>query len=328
MLYQPHYCDGNFNLNAKLTSLTKENLQGVVITSTKGKLDNRYLTKTYKFEHPMPKTTFALETTTKLKKTKALTNLKLNSTLANLTADQAVFDLKDATLTSDYRVDIASLEKLYFATNRHLRGGFKANGNITKNKHLQLSADSNIAHGDLHVELLDEKLHLNLNNMRTKKLLWILTYPEIFDGGIFAKVDYNLAAAKGVAKADFTQGVFVHNQPFDMLKQYAKVNLYKERFDGTAVANINKEHIASTFDLSSRKAKIKSDRTNLNTKTSTIDSRITFVVKNKPITATLQGKIAKPKVGVDLKEFLKSEAGKKLENKAKKEINKLFNKYF
>ena len=328
MVKQPHYTDGDFNLKAKLTSLEKDNLKGNILTSVNGKLDTKYLTKAYKFKHQMPKTLYNLKAYTTLDKTYVDTKLNLKSTLMNLDVKKARFDLKDSSLKSDYIVDIASLEKLYFVTDRHLRGGIKANGNIKKDKDLLFLANSKIANGDLHVKLLNDDLSLNLKDMRTKKVLWILKYPEFFDGGVNADVIYNLANSKGDVKAKFVKGIFVKNEAFDLLKQYGHINLYKERYDGDAKANINKEKIFATFNLKSKKSSITSDKTKLNTKKSTIDSAITITAKKTPVTVTLKGKISSPKVGIDLKKFMQSEAGKKLEKKATKELDKLFKKFF
>ena len=178
------------------------------------------------------------------------------------------------------------------------------------------------------MKMLENDLHLNLSDVRTKKVLWILRYPEIFDGGMFAKVDYDLSTQKGLAKADFKDGKFVKNHVFDLLRKFGKVDLYKEYFNGNAKADIDKEKIAAVFDLKSRKAEIRSQRTVLDTKRSTIDSKIELRVEKTPVNVTLKGDIAKPMVGVDLKAFMKSEAGKKLEKKADKEIKKLLNKFF
>jgi len=328
MLKQPHYASGTFNLKADLTSLKPDNLQGVVTTSSNITPDHRYLTKAYQFKHPMPSTTIQTKTTSKLHKTLIDTALTLHSNLLKANIKQARFNLKDSSIESDYRVDIASLDKLYFVTDRHLRGGLVATGDLKKNKDLLFRAHSTIANGKLNLKLLNDNLHLTLEDMRTKKLLWMLIYPEIFDGGINATVDYNLALQKGDIVAKFDKGVFVHNKPFDLLKQFGHVDLYKEYFDGDANAKINKEHIFATFDLQSRKASIVSKKTKLNTKKSTIDSTITITAKKTPITVTLKGDIAKPRVGVDMEKFLSSEAGKRLEKKATKQLDKLFKKLF
>lgn len=328
MLKQPRYASGVVGISANLSSLDPKNLSGNIQTSSTGSLNDTYMTKAYEFKHPMPKTSFRLKTQTKIAKSVADTHLTLASTLANLSVKKAVFDINKGSLKSDYTVDLPSLEKLYFVSDRHLRGGIKANGEIEKAKDLVFTLHSKIAKGKLNLKLKNDDAHITLDDMRTKKVLWILRYPEIFDGGVNAKIDYNLKDSKGVAKAQFKEGKFVKNQTFDLLRQFAKVDLYKEYFSGDAKADINKEKIATIFDLKSRKARIESKKTNLDTKKQTIDSRITVTVKKTPVTVTLNGAVDKPKVGVDMKAFMKSEAGKKLEKKAAKKLDKLFKKLF
>lgn len=328
MLQQPHYASGDFNLKADIDDLRAGKLKGKVTSVTTGKLDNVYLTKEYKFKHPMPNTSFRLRTVSTLQGADIDTLATLASGLANVNLKQARFNVEKSTLKSDYKVAIPSLEKLYFVTDKHLRGGIEANGEIQKANSLRITAYSKIADGIMKMKLVDEKLHVDLEDVRTKRVLWILRYPEIFDGGMYAKTDYDLTSQKGVVTAKFKDGKFVKNDVFDALKQFGKVDLYKEYFNGDAKANIVKEKIAATFDLKSRKAEIRSYRTLLDTKHSTIDSQIELTVDKSPVTVTLKGDIAKPTVGVDLKAFMKSEAGKKLEKKADKELNRLFKKLF
>ena len=328
MLHQPHYAQGDLNVNAKIDNFKIGSLKGKVTTTTTGKLDTAYLSKAYKFKHPMPKSSFKLRSVSTLQGSYVDTFATLASTLAHLHVKKARFDIEKGSLDSDFDVKVPSLDKLYFVTDRHLRGGIEAQGEIHKAKSLIVTADSKIAGGAMKSKLVDEKLHLDLNDVRTKKVLWILKYPEIFDGGMYAKVDYDLANQKGVAKADFKDGKFVRNQVFDLLKKFGKVDLYREYFNGNAKADINKEKIAAIFDLKSRKAEIKSSKTLLDTKRQTIDSKIDLKVEKTPVSVTLKGEIAKPKVGVDLQAFMKSEAGKKLQKKAGKEIQKLFDKLF
>ena len=328
MLQQPHYAAGDFSLKADVDNFTTGSLSGKVTATASGRLDAGYLTKAYRFKHPMPQTSFRLRSVSELKGAYVDTFATLVSSLADVSVKKARFNVETGSLESDYKLKVPSLEKLYFVTDRHLRGGIEAAGKIQKVKNVTLTAHSKIAGGAMQMKLADNDLHLDLNDVRTKKVLWILKYPEIFDGGMFAKVDYNLKSQKGSAKADFKNGKFVKNHVFDLLRKFGKVDLYKEYFNGNAKADINKEKIAAAFDLKSRKAEIRSDKTLLDTKRSRIDSKIELRVEKTPVKITLKGDIAKPMVGVDLKAFMQSQAGKKLEKKAGKEINKLLNKLF
>ena len=328
MIKQPHYTDGTFDLKAKLTSLEKENLKGDINTYTKGRLDSRYLTKAYEFKHMMPKTDFKLKTHTKLDKTLIDTKVDLVSNLIKLNVKKARFDLKDSSLKSDYTTVIPSLDKLYFVSDKHLRGSIKATGNIKKDKDLLFLAHSNIARGKLDVKLLNDDLHLDLKGMQTLKVLHILIYPEVFSALMDAKVDYNLKSSKGIATAKLKNGLFTRNQAFDLMKQYAKIDLYKDKYNGDVKADINKELIKADVDLRSLHATIKTKHTVLNTKTNYVDSKVVLDYKHTPVTVMIKGDINHPKVNADLKDFMKSKVGKKLENKANKEINKLFKKLF
>ncbi len=328
MLKQPRYAQGDFNLKADVDDFKIGSLKGKVTSVTTGSLNARYLTKAYGFKHLMPKTSFRLRSVSTLKGTDVDTLATLTSNLADLNVKRARFNVKSVQLDSDYTVKVPSLEKLYFVTDRHLRGGIAAQGKIHKAKSLIVTAYSKIAGGEMKSKLVDDKLHLDLNDVRTKKVLWILLYPEIFDSGMYAKVDYDLTDNKGVMTADFKNGKFVKNQVFDTLKKFGKVDLYKENFNGDAKANINKEKVAAVFDLKARKAEIRSDKTLLDTKHSTIDSKIDIKVEKTPVTVTLKGDISKPAIGVDLKEFMKSEAGRKLQKKAGRELNRLLKKLF
>lgn len=326
MVKQPHYADGVVDITAKMESLDPKKLTGAVHTLSSGSLNVEYLTKAYSFKHPMPKTSFDLKADTKIDASVADTKLDFVSTLANLTARQARFNINKGSIHSDYAIDVPSLEKLYFLSDKHLRGGIKAYGDVTKTKDITLTLKSNIAKGDLSVLLKNDDVHITLSDMRTKKVLWILRYPEIFDGSVCAQVDYNLAISKGVADAQFEDGKFVQNKVFDLLKKQAKVDLYREYFNGEAKADIDKDKIATIFDLKARKARIKSDKTNLDMKKETIDSVITLTVEKTPVTFTFKGDIAKPKVKVDLKQLVKSEAKKRLKKKVSKELDKILQK--
>jgi hypothetical protein len=112
MLKQPHYGNGVFNLQADFTNLEPKAMQGKVTLKGKGKLDSHYLSKAYKFKHPMPSTTFTLQSKTNIKDSVALSHVALNSTLAKVDMPDASFDINKNIFTTSYTANIASLDKL------------------------------------------------------------------------------------------------------------------------------------------------------------------------------------------------------------------------
>jgi len=312
---------GTMKLNGTLKG-TKDNMINKLYMS--GDLDNRYLTKVYKFESLMPKFHYALSMLNKIKTTHIDTAMKLRTSLANLDVKKATLKLSDNSFVSDYTTQVPSLEKLYFITQRHMRGGIVANGEIKKAKDLDFSAHSNIAGGKLDAKLHNDDFHADINSMQTLDILHILIYPEIFKSTLDAKIDYNIVAQKGKAKGYLNNGLFTKNQVFTLVKQYTKLNMYKERFKGDVDADINKENIIASLNLTSNTSSIKTKNTHLNTKTNKIKSNIDIVANNNPIGVRLKGDVNAPDVKIDANELIKKEATKAIQKEAGKFLKGLF----
>ena len=325
MLNQPHYADGVFFLQADISDLTKGDLKGNVKTNLKnGLIDSAYMTKAYEFKSKMPRTKFNSRTATTLDSNMINTKVDFNSNIANFDIQSAKFNTKESSLVSDYVVKIANLDKLFFLTRQHLKGSISLNGEVKKAKDLDLSAHTKIAKGKIDAFVHNDDFKADLKDVQTLDLLHMLIYPKVFKSTLNAKVDYNLANSKGKISGRLVDGIFTRNEIFNLIKKYAKFDMYKEKFNGNIVADVNKDNILTSLDLKSRKASIKTKGTKLNTKTQMIDSKLKIVANNNPIGAEIKGNINKPKVKVDLKDLLKKELNKA----AEKGVKKLFKKFF
>ncbi len=323
MIKQPHYADALFDMQVDISNADMKNLQGNVNTEIKkGLLDSRYLTKAYKFTSQMPKTAFSAKTETTLNKNIIDTKVNFFSTLADLNVKKARFNMKDASINSDYTVKISDLNRLYFVTDRHLKGGLVANGELKKAKDLDFTAHSNIAGGKLYAKLHNDDFHADLNSLKTLDILDILIYPKIFKASLDADLDYNLAKSKGKLSGFLTHGTFTKNKVLDLVKQYAHINMYVQKFKGDVNADINKEHIIANLDLRSNTSSIKTTNTKLNTLTQKINSKIDIIANKNPLTITLKGDIKSPKVGIDANKLIEKEATKALQKEAKKYMDK------
>ena len=325
MLKQPHYADGFFSLHVDIPNAKNGVLKGTIKSNIKhGLLDSTYMSKAYEFKSKMPKTTFKLNTHTKVNGDILDTRVNLRSSLAKLNINSAVFKISDGSIKSDYITEIPNLDKLFFATQQHMKGSMIINGELSKDKNLDLSMHTQVAGGKIDAKLHNDDFHADLVNVATLKLLHMLTYPELFKASLNAKVDYNLASSKGDVDGQLRDGRFVKNKTFDLIKQYAKINMYKEVFKGDISANINKEKLLANLDLKSKTSSIKTKNTKLNTKTQQIDSKLLIVANKNPINTHLTGDINQPKVSVDLEAFMKSKAGKKVEKELGRFLRKLF----
>lgn len=325
MVKQPHYADGIFSLNVDIPDARSGKLEGKVTSSIKkGLLDVKYMTKTYKFKTPMPQTAFQMTTNTTLSGDIIDSKIDLDSTLATFNIQRARVNLKNNTIASDYKAAVSNLDKLFFVTEQHMKGGIVVNGEFKKGKNLDLTILSNVAGGKIDAKLYNDDFHADLLSIQTLDALHMLIYPEIFKASLNAKLDYNLAHKKGKFDGHLVDGKFTKNQMFALIKQYAKVDLYVEKFKGDVHADINKENIVASMDLKSNTSSIKTKNTKLNTKTKTIDSKIDVMANKNPVTVMLKGKTSSPKVSVDVQELIKKEAGKAIE----KEVGKLLKNFF
>lgn len=330
MIKQPHYADALISVSAKLNSLDPKNLQGDVLTQIeKGVVDSPFLTKKLEFKSKMPYTAFNGVAKTKLQGQLIDTQIDFNSNLADLDINSAKFSLKESSINSDYKAKVHNLDKLYFATQRHLKGSIIATGELKKAEDLDFTLLSNIAGGKLDANLHNDDFVATLENMNTLEVLEMLIYPKVFKSKVDAKVNYNLAKASGDIKAKLKEGVFTKNQVLDLTRQFAKIDLYKQKFKGDVNADIKKEHITALVDLKSNTSSIYTKDTKLNSKTKQIDSNIKIIANNNPaIYVTLKGNVESPKVKVDASAIIKDEAKKAIEKEADKQLNNLFKKLF
>ncbi|MDF1874616.1 hypothetical protein JHD48_02580 [Sulfurimonas sp. SAG-AH-194-I05] len=319
MVKQPHYADGIFTLDVNINDLREGKLKGTIVSSIKqGLVDSKFVTKEYKFKTRMPKTTFNLSTYSELNANTIDSKINLNSSLASFTIKKARVNLEDSSIESDYVVNIPNLDKLYFVTERHLKGSLRAHGDFKQAKDLDFTMQTKVADGKIDVTLHNDDLHAQLTSLKTLQALDMLLYPEIFDASLDGDVKYNLLKKKGTFNGHLVDGKFTQNQVFVLVQKYGKVNLYKERFTGNVRANINQEKIVASLDLGSNNASIKTTNTKLNSKTQDINSKIDIMAYKQKFSLKLSGKATAPKVKIDaediVKEKVKQEINKKLGN--------------
>ena len=319
------YANALFDLDIDIADARASKLKGKISSNIKsGLVDAAYITKAYKFNSKMPRTTFNAKTTTILSGDILDTNIDFKSTLGDLKIKSAKVNLKDGLFVSDYRSSIKDLNKLFFVTDRHLRGSIVLNGEIKKAEDLDFTMYTNVADGAIEVKLHNSDFQAEFKKVQTLKILNMLLYPELFESHLDGKLVYNLERDKGKFDGYLVDGKFTKNQVFSLIKKHTQVDLYVERFKGAINADIDKENILATLNLNSNTSAIISKKTVLNSKTKKIDSKLEVVVNKSPVDIRLRGDVNSPKVEVDLKKFIKSEAGKTIQKEALKLFKRLF----
>ena len=319
-LGQPLYADALINLKADLPNLEAGNLNGTIMLDvTEGRADKSVVAKAFDWPR-FEGADFSARADTVLKGDKAITTADLKSNLLTLHAAPVSYMIPDGVLTADYTADVSDLDRLYFLTERHMRGGIKATGDLRYDGRVTLHADSNIAGGSVKALFKEKQLHADLQALKTLPLLHMLIYPEVFDGMLDGTVDYDTATKKGMLKADLSKGYFTRNVAFDLLRQYSTVDMYKEQFKGDAVAKIDDKRINADLSLRSNRTSLTSKHAKIDTDAKTIDAEVHVDANNNPIDFRLKGAMDHPGVSID--------AGKLIEREAGKQINRLMNDLF
>lgn len=257
-------------------------------------------------------------------KNSIVSEVQVDSSLAALMMKNLRFDRGDASIDTDYKLNVPKLEAFYFLTQRHIRGGLVADGRLKNAKNLDLTLHSDIMSGKLNATLHNDDLHAEFKSLQTKNILHTLIYPEIFDASMSGTFDYNLLAEKGNFLATLAEGHFTENEIFTLIKQYGILDMYEEKFKGDIKANIHKEFIVASIALLSNKSSVKTDNAKLNSKTKSIDAELDLDVNKNPISARIKGTTDAPKVSINLEKFMKSKAGDSIKN----EVNKLLKGFF
>jgi hypothetical protein len=171
-------------------------------------------------------------------------------------------------------------------------------------------------------KLHNDDFHADIKALQTYDILDMLLYPKVLKSDIDATLDYNLVAQKGDFTGKISNGHFTHNAVLDLTKQYAKIDLYKQKFAGDISAKINKELIVASLDLRSNTSFIKTKNTLINSKKKYIDSTLDISANKHPLKITLKGNINKPKISVDASKIIQKEATKAISKELDKRLGK------
>jgi hypothetical protein len=320
LVNQPQFATGLVNIVAKVDNANLENLDGTITTKiTEGLVNNSVVNKQFN-QKLKEKLDFTGNITTNLEDTRALSVVDFNTSVALLDMKKAIFNLKDTSFNSDYILDIEDLSKLKDITQQKMRGKVKVTGNIKQDKEsLNVDGKTSLFGGDINFNLINDDFKAKIDGVEVKDLTHMLYYPEIFTSKSNIDVDYNLASKEGKISGNLLNGQFIKNEYSNIINTLAKFDLTKEIYEKVELkSDIKDEIINAVVDMKSKNTTIKVPSSTINTKKNTINALVQAAIKKYSFDTTIKGSLTNPKVSVDTKAFLKSEAGKKLKKKAEK----------
>ncbi len=324
MLNKPIYAKGFVNANINLSDIKKDRLEGSIKANiSKGVVNTAVVRKLFKLR--MPETTFRADISSLIKKSVATSVVNVNSSIASLSTKKTVFNIPGFVLDTDYTLKIPDLNKLYFLTNRHMKGSSVVNGRVKYTKNgLNAIALSNMWGGKINVKINNDKVVGEAKNISVVKITDMMMYNRIFDSKGSVDFKYDMATKKGVVNALFVNGHILPNRVTFLLHNMAKFDITKEIYKTTKIhSTINNKKIFSNLDMVSRLTRISSKNAFIDMNRDTIDAKIRIAIKKNAVYVKLKGNLSHPRIKFDFRNLIKN----KVEKKVKKKINSLLKNF-
>ncbi|OUR70689.1 hypothetical protein A9Q76_06600 [Arcobacter sp. 31_11_sub10_T18] len=322
-LNQENYAKGLINIDANILDLNTESLDGIVKTNiTQGKLNNKTVNKLFELQLKK-EVLFQSKSHSALKANDIISNIAVNSNLANFKSDKSILNIKSLSMLSDYELDVKDLGSLYDLTKTKLRGSFKLNGNIKKDQNLKVTGKSNVLKGTLDFNLYNDKLSATIKSIKTKDLLYMLYYPIVFDSSAQSTLNYNLKSQKGTVNTILENGKILENKYTSTIKSITNFDLTREAYTKSVLkSNINKKVITSTLDMDSKNTEIDVPNSIVNLNKRTITALVQTRLDDIEFDTKISGNLDKPKVKIQTDKLIKSTVKTKVYKEIEKKILK------
>jgi len=324
-LGQAKYLGGTTNANIKLTSL--KNLTGSFNAQTIGAVNTKIVKK--EFDTNLGKK-FNINSAIKgnIKNQQIFTSLILKTTMANIKATKAVYDIKRQSFSSKYLVDIPDMGKLQPISGKKFKGKMRISGDIKKAKNLLVTGHGKEFGGSIDFKLVNDDFKADVKGATVSKVMHMLDYPQVLEAVSKAKVSYNIATSKGDMSATLDNAQILPNQLTKLLKQFGDIDLANERYNNSKfLAKITKNLIKFSLDARNKNNYFMIKNGVLDKITGAINATVDMKIKGKDLKATIRGTVDNPKVSLDASKYLKNMAKDKiLKSKAGKKAKKMIDK--
>ena len=327
-LNEPIYATGDFNVQGEIQNSNLEELSGTIISKiSDAKLVNEVVNAVFKQELKTP-VNFDMALNNQFIPNKIVSQMVLNSSLANLSAENAIYDLVEGVLKSDYLLKISSLDNLKDFTKTKLRGKLDIKGELEKkDMFLFATGKSSVLGGKLDFTLKNDDLTASLNDVSVKELSYMMYKPEFFNSRGDFSLNYNTITKQGNLVGKFFNGSFLPNDLALLINHLAKFDLTKEIYETVDLnSDINDNLLTSNFLMKSENTQIESKEAITDFDKNFIDAKLNTQIKNRSFNLSLMGEMNKPKISLGAEELLKNEIDRKLEknrDKIEEKLNKV-----
>ncbi len=317
MIGQPIYAQGLVDVKADIPSLVMDHLKGDIHTRIyKGLLHPKPLKRDFNLSIPA-RFTFKGDIQTRLAETKAISRVDFKTLVADLHTKALTYDIAKGALSTDYRLYVPNLDRLYFVTQQHMKGKITVTGKVESSKKgLLATAHSDTLGGAVDAQVHNNKIKATVKNIQTVALTDMLLYPHIFDSKANLNLDYDTVSKKGKLHAELLNGQILPNKLSFMLRQMANFDITREVYKKTTLdSRIDDKVLHNDLYMKSRLTEIVSKNGLVDLGRQYIDTTIDIKIRKTFIPVTLKGKLTDPKIKVDTKGLIKSRAKKELEKR-------------
>ena len=327
-LNEPIYATGDLNVQGEIQNSNLEELSGTIISKiSDAKLVNEVVNAVFKQELKTP-VNFDMALNNQFIPNKIVSQMVLNSSLANLSAENAIYYLVEGVLKSDYLLKISSLDNLKDFTKTKLRGKLDIKGELEKkDMFLFATGKSSVLGGKLDFTLKNDDLTASLNDVSVKELSYMMYKPEFFNSRGDFSLNYNTITKQGNLVGKFFNGSFLPNDLALLINHLAKFDLTKEIYETVDLnSDINDNLLTSNFLMKSENTQIESKEAITDFDKNFIDAKLNTQIKNRSFNLSLMGEMNKPKISLGAEELLKNEIDRKLEknrDKIEEKLNKV-----
>ncbi|BBG66305.1 hypothetical protein NNO_1602 [Hydrogenimonas sp.] len=322
MINLPQYAKGRVDIDAEISNLDLDNLDGSVVTRIRdGVVVPQPVKRDFNLSIPSD-LTFKGDVDTKLTESRAVSKVDFITSVATLTTEALTYDIKKGALSTDYRADVPDLDRLFFLTGQHMKGGIVVTGDVTTSKEkVRATAHSDTLGGAVDALFENGKAAVKIRNIQTVALTDMLMYPHIFDSRANMKLDYDTVKQLGTLHAELLNGQILPNRMSFILQQMANFDITKEVYERTTIdTKIVKKRLISDLYMKSRLTEIVSKRGVIDLDNGTIDTTLEIKIRKAMIPVTLKGELTSPQIKVDAKEVLRSKAKEEIEKRLPKNL--------
>lgn len=256
----------------------------------------------------------------------------LDSKLATLKVENAIFDTTDKSTRGDFSLDIENLEDLDFLLGQKVYAPFKTYGEFKKDTKLLVNGESDFLGAKTAYSLKDDVFSIKSDELLIQNVTKALQYPNVFESYSSLAADYNLTSQSGKFNVEAINGKLTSSELTNLVQLLTQFDMTQEVYKQSILKGlINKDDVNFALSMEGLNSHMKVENGNYNLASKDINSNFEVKIQNKDLKGSIKGNINNPKVKIDDSAYIKQKIDKAIDKNVPdewkapvKELLKLF----